>query len=387
MRSRVRLAGNPGSTILLTFALGLGGSACGSERATAPTGLPSQRSAYEMQDIIILGPGTATSYLGGSPAYVVAPGETAQFRAIAKFADGTTQDVTSEATWQTANDNFLSLSGPGLFTGQKPGEVSISASRPPFSRYLSAHAVIVMAPDSYVLGGQVIESRDPLAVVNEAHLMVTSGPTAGQIAGTGFQGYRFYGLTGPTRIQVSKDGYRTQEITVTVTDHQLFDIDLPLLTPRADVSGTYNLLLSAAADCGVGLGDGQLPEEARERRYTAVVTQRGPELSVELSGGAFTEPMKSDRRISGRVEPRRVWFDLGWPEMYWDSGPPLLVEKLTTGQLLVVSGLAVTSVSDGRVAGTLAGEFLVYPAGSVPHAGVATAAHCYSEKHGFALSR
>ena len=40
-----------------------------------------------------------------------------------------------------------------------------------------------------------------------------------------------------------------------VVGHQKLDVDLPLLAPRPDVSGSYTLTLAAAEECGIGLGE------------------------------------------------------------------------------------------------------------------------------------
>ena len=305
------------SSILLTLALGFVAYGCKSEPATAPTGGQS-KAPPRLVNVDMVGPGTRNAYLGSAPTWVVAPGETAQFRAIANFDDGSRQDVTSEATWASSNYNYLSTAGSGQFTGQKPGTAAVIADIPPLPNpYHAAEEVIVMAPGTYVLAGQVFESRDPPGAVDRALVTVMTGTSQGQsVVVNGVSGYRLYGLAGPTNLRVSKDGYRTQELTVSVFDHQLLDIDLPLLVPRVDVSGSYTLTVTAADDCALGRGEHHVTEEARERRYAALVTQNGPKLSVELSGAVFVAPMPTDSRIPGTVEPGRVVFDLFW----WGTG-------------------------------------------------------------------
>ena len=373
------------SVILLTLALGCVAYGCKSEPATAPTS-SQPKGPPQVVDIDIVGPGTPKQYPNSGPAYVVAPGETAQFRAIAKFDDGSSQDVTGDVTWRSSNYNFLSAAGSGLFTGQKPGIATVIAERPSFTRYLPVEYVIVLAPDTYIVAGQVFESRDPLAAVDGAWVTVTTGPGQGQISATdGGRGYRLYGLTGPTTLRVTKDGYRTQELHVTISDHQLLDVDLPLLAPRVDVSGAYTLTVTAADECTIGRGDQHVTEEARERRYAAFVTQNGPKVSVELSGAVFAAPMPTDSRIPGTVEPGRVLFDLFW--WAWDFGVPYIVEKMPSGETLVVSGWAETTIAPRGLIGTLNGTFGVAPAGVTPGVGVASTASCLSNAHRFALSR
>jgi hypothetical protein len=298
------------------------------------------------------------------------------------MTDGTFRDVTNEASWQSSNFNYLSVAGPGLMTAHQRGTVSIGAT---YQDTVGWQDVVVMPHGTYALFGHVIESRDPFVPVINAELAVTSGPASGQIVTTNeFNGgYRLFGLAGPTTIRVSKDGYRTNEQTVRVEGHQILDIDLSLARPRVDVSGTYTLTLTAADDCAVGLGEGHLPEEARVRRYTAVVTQAGPALSVELSG--FTPDSSSDNGFKGRVEPERLVFDLNWAP--WDLERPRIAEILTTGEVLDVSGTATTTVSTNGSVGTLAGYLAVFPVGVSPTAGVEAVAYCYSTAHRFVFTR
>jgi len=233
MESRPCLAGTIQRwSILLTLAFGCVAYGCKSEPATAPTGGQS-KGPPRIVNVDMVGPGTRNAYLGSAPAWVVAPGETAQFRAIANFDDGSHRDVTDEATWSSSNDNYLSATGSGQVTGQKPGTAAVIADIPLPNAYHAAEEVIVIAPGTYVLFGQVFESRDPPGAVDGAFVTVMTGTTQGQsVAVQGLGGYRLYGLAGPTKLRVSKDGYRTQELTVSLSDHQLLDIDLPLLVPR-----------------------------------------------------------------------------------------------------------------------------------------------------------
>jgi trimeric autotransporter adhesin len=69
-------------------------------------------------------------------------GQTAQLSAMAKFSDGTTQDVTSKATWQTGNAAFVSVSSTGVATGTGFGQTSISATDQSVSGSLTVATVL-----------------------------------------------------------------------------------------------------------------------------------------------------------------------------------------------------------------------------------------------------
>ena len=364
---------------LLSIVLAGGLAACG--KATTA---PSEGPVFDR--IEVTGPGVPESSVYG-PTYRVMPGETAQFKAIAWFRDGSSQDITTRTDWESSDSKVLSASR-GLVTGRQRGEafIYVTLEGPP-ARSVSQH-VIVLPPDSYIVTGQVFESRNPPVTLDSARLTVLDGPIAGeQVVSMGSGSYRFFGLSGPTTIRVEKAGYQTQDSSVVVSDHQTFDVDLKLIRPRPELSGTYTLTLTAANECLKDLSEGNLPADARQRRYSAIVTQNGPLLSVELSGAAFVDPMPADRRFTGRIDPFTISFDMMWWDANWDFGPPRIVETLPTGEVLVISGYVDAAASQGSVSGTFYGYFYIYPAGVTPRANLAAAAHCYSPNHRFVLSR
>jgi uncharacterized protein YjdB len=57
-------------------------------------------------------------------------GASQKFRAVVRFADGTTEDVTTDAktVWNTSDPAVATVAKDGTVTAQKPGLVDISAS-------------------------------------------------------------------------------------------------------------------------------------------------------------------------------------------------------------------------------------------------------------------
>ena len=375
MRLRSHLARRlVGAVDLLTLVGTIGALGC----ATTPSGDPSPTTVLE-----IVGPGVPRSVLGGPSSYFVAPGETVRFRALEKSANRSARDVTNEVEWRS--DNFNVSVVAGLVTGQQVGPGTLRVHRS--GTGVGTHAgVIVIPPSTYVVGGRVSESTDPLVDVDAPLVLVTSGLAQGQST-VAFGSYRLYGLAGQTTLRVTRDGYQTQEQTIDVTDHQRLDIELQLLAPRPDVSGQYTWTMTAAGTCEGLRTEGTLPEEAKQRRYTASVTQRGPELSVKVSGADFMAPMPADRVVRGRIESGRVMFYLWWGDAWWDFGPPQIVERLSTGETLVLDGSAQATISERRMAGVFDGGFYVYPRGVSPAVGTAPAASCSSSRHQFVMSR
>src|SRR4030095_5726915 len=118
---------------------------------------------------------------------------------------------------------------------------------------------------TYRLTGLVKEAGIALGIgIAGARVEIISGVGAGTARDTDLTGgYRLYGLSGETKLRVTKEGYNPIEQTLVVENHQAYDVELPLLEPNADVSGTYTLTIIAADECAVGLGEGHVPEEAR----------------------------------------------------------------------------------------------------------------------------
>ena len=96
----------------LAGAIALGGLAAACNKSPAsPSFTPPVAPSRPRLEIV--GLGTPLHYPGDPPTYTVAPGETAQFRAIATLTNGTSRDVTSESLWVSTNYNYMSVIGPG----------------------------------------------------------------------------------------------------------------------------------------------------------------------------------------------------------------------------------------------------------------------------------
>jgi len=67
---------------------------------------------------------SSVAVAGTAPAV----GATAQFTATATLMDGTTQDVTTLATWSSSNSSDASVSSSGLVAGIAAGSVTIQAT-------------------------------------------------------------------------------------------------------------------------------------------------------------------------------------------------------------------------------------------------------------------
>lgn len=89
--------------VLVTF--GFLTTACGSS-STAPSAV------------------NTVTVTGAAPAV----GATAQYSAVANLSDGSTENVTTSATWTSSNPDIATVSATGLVTAVAQGNVSISAT-------------------------------------------------------------------------------------------------------------------------------------------------------------------------------------------------------------------------------------------------------------------
>lgn len=78
---------------------------------------PTTPSGTTLTSITITGPSTLTS-----------SGQQGQLTATATFSDGSKQDVTTSATWQTSASSIATVSGSGVVTAVGSGSATITAS-------------------------------------------------------------------------------------------------------------------------------------------------------------------------------------------------------------------------------------------------------------------
>jgi len=292
----------------------------------------------------LTGPDTVTSGVG-----------TAQFTATARMSDGSSRDVTNEATWRTGNGNVLTVSSAGLATGRQNGETSVTASYT--GRFATKPSVLVLAAGTFRLSGTVTDEGVPLS---GATVRVALGTGQGQSTFTGGGAYRLYGVAGPIEVAATKAGYQELKKRFTVNGNETVDFPMQLTNQRIPIGGTYVLELTAAPNCST------LPAEVRSRRYTAVVTQTGPRLTVTLSGGNFTTQQgRVLNTFSGEADPFGVQFEMGggfyyYYYYYFGLYNPQIAEQLSPTTQFAVGGSVRASVSGSRISGTLAGMMGTY---------------------------
>jgi hypothetical protein len=302
----------------------------------APTGTP----APFVTRLELSGPGTVNL------------GESVQFTAIGIMSDGSTRDLTGEATWRSSNTTVLTVSERGLATGVQAGDVSLSVSAPPSRSSVRADVIVVPA-GTYRVTGAI---RDQGVPVYGAMVEVTRGTATG-LTTAGEGSYRLYGLAGDSEIRVRKDGYEVGVHRVTVTGHQTVDFDLILRRARDNAAGVYTLKVLASGACRASL-----PPEAWERTYQAMVSQDGPRLTVQLDGATFhTQQNRLLNTFGGVVQPGGVTFSVGMAGMYYGYFYyfPDVLEQLTPSSYYSFGGAIGAAITPAGITGVLEGELLV----------------------------
>jgi hypothetical protein len=274
--------------------------------------------------------------------------------------------MTNKAIWTSGNGRLASVVAPGHVTGHERGTAMIEAR---LDGHRGRREVFVLPTGTFRLYGRLTELHHiPLA---GARVEVTTGAGAGLTATTDIDGvFYLYGVAGATTLRVSRDGYSSKTHTITVLEHQWITIELSSIGNRPDLSGTYTLTISAANECGIGPGTGNLPDEVRVRSYPVTAQQDGSDLLVSVSGVEFNQT------FWGYVQSDTAIFWLRNP----DDGTPI-GQRLSTSRTFWIEGTAVVAITPGsRLEGTLSGNLDLRESS-------ASIASCSSTSHSFVLSR
>jgi len=97
------------------------------------------------------GPEVVRITIAGMPGTPLAPMQTAQLTATATYSDGTLEDVSGAATWDSTNRDVVTVSSAGLATATGAGKAEVSAV---FAGVRGAAAGDVVAlPSAYLIDG------------------------------------------------------------------------------------------------------------------------------------------------------------------------------------------------------------------------------------------
>lgn len=187
---------------------------------------------------------TVTSVTVTGTLTLVNIGQTSQLSATAHFAKGTTQNVTTQATWSSSDSTIATVSPGGLVTSVAVGTATITAT---YQSVAGTTRVTVTRPAAYVLSGAVAESVPTTStMLSGARVEFLDGVNQGRFATTDSSGH--YQITqvpaGTFNLRATMAGYVEATRQVTVNADTTVDFGLaptPAILSRSwfgQISGT-----------------------------------------------------------------------------------------------------------------------------------------------------
>ena len=199
---------------------------------------------------------TTVSFAVSPPIQTIPPGQTARLTATAHYSDGSTRDVTSQASWTSSQVRVATVSA-GAVTGVALGRTMIRAN---FERFSTAMTIVIQPDGTFILKGKVTEPGG--VVVGSAAVEVISGPPNQAITNS-IGDYELFGMAGTFILRVGKTGYFDERRTVTMSGDQSLAVEITPRSAPAGVAGTYRVTFTASPSCTT------LPAELKTRTYTA----------------------------------------------------------------------------------------------------------------------
>jgi carboxypeptidase family protein/Big-like domain-containing protein len=248
----------------------VGLAACGgSPSKPSTTSTTTTSSAPSVTAVAVTGAGQGT------------PGQTAQLTATATLSDGSTQNVTPQATWESSNTGVATVSPAGLVTFVAAGVADIRATY----RSVTGSARITVSPAQrprHGLSGVLTDQINGRGV-DQARVEVVNGLNAGRFVTTPADGtYAFADLFEDSfTVRFTSPFYETAERAVTLTADTRLDV---AMRPNTDVSpfyGTFNVNLSVSQqNCEFPVvpgNTGQLTLAGNRdgTNFTATIVERG----------------------------------------------------------------------------------------------------------------
>ena len=277
----------------------------------------------------------------------IPPGQTAQFRLVTTFSDGSSQDLTSKAAWYSMSPTVIKIESGGVATALARGAAELVASYGSSART----AVMVLEDGTFPVTARVLEGTLPIVA---AQVVVTRGVGKGLAAMSDERGiFVIYGVAGDIELEASHDGYNSARQSLSVArPAQAPDFVLQPLANPADVSGDWRMTLTPSPSCGT------LPGDLTSRSYNVNVSQTGGAASVRIAADSLPKPVVVD----GRVLNRTLTFALSAVQDYYYRLNPVydLLDVLDASRFLGIRGSVTVTASGAALQGALVGNLAVY---------------------------
>ena len=250
------------AAVIVTLVLTSGCNVCGS--SVAPTVVPPP--VVTVNAVTIAGMG-AEGIVGDELSITL----------TAALSDQTTQDVTTQATWESSNTSVATISPAGRLVLVGPGECDIKATYKTASA--SRHLLVSRpSPGIGLVAGVLSDATNGRPVVG-ARVEIVTGDNAGKFAVSDGNGYYAIPniINGQVTLRVSRDGYITGDTVATVLGNTQVDIRVTPVPPPP-YAGTYNVSLSVVQDTCQQIfpaGSGQVQLSGTATTITVRVVERG----------------------------------------------------------------------------------------------------------------
>jgi hypothetical protein len=345
----------------IAAALLCGIAACSDNPPDPPTGPDQvfQGATVAVRSIAVTGATTLTQI-----------GQTAHLTVVATLADGTTNDVTNQATCRVATS--VDALAPYVVARPSSGctitavafglqdiDVAYPATQtwPPAPGTASARVSVSVVPDgAYVLYGRVMQSGYPLA---GAHLTVLADAEERAAYADAEGRYMVAPVNGDVTLRARLTGYADQEQRLVVSRHERRDVELLPLQADTTIDGVYRLTIEAAGNC-------LLPQEVQRRSYPVQIAEVTPPitlppdpwgfdqpyLEVKVSGGEFVLRRFEVPQFIGAREGATATFSLN------NIRNPMLydfAELIDPSRELIYSGDVTAAVERTQIAGSMNG--------------------------------
>lgn len=248
--------------VIFTVLLTSGCNVCGS--SVAPTVVPPP--AVTVTGVTIAG-------MGGEGTV----GDELSITLTASLSDQSTQDVTTQATWESSDANVATVSSSGRLVMVGPGECEIKGTYKGVAttRRLS---VVRPSPGIGLVAGVLSDATSGRAVVG-ARVEIVNGVNAGLFTVSDGNGY--YAIpnivNGQLTLRVTRDGYIATEATANVLGNTQVDIRVTPVPPPP-YAGTYNVSLTVVQDTCLQVfpaASGQVQLSGTATTITVRIIERG----------------------------------------------------------------------------------------------------------------
>jgi len=307
---------------------------------------PSVASASQIVSIEVTGPDS------------VASGQSAQFVASIRLADGTTKPAGGLQTlrWSSSKPSILSVTTSGVVTASPSarGEAVITADLSDQPAVRGSREVLGQPAGTYRVAGLVHEADAPTVPVVGARVEVLPESNSAVTDSTGH--YLLYGVSPQSTIRIDAPGYHTLDQPLEVTANVTRDFGLNVNGPHLVINGPYTISVDVASPCSLNAG-------LHHRSYDAILTTTGTLVDVVLTEPRFRlDANGRGSRFQGRVVNGGATFTLEWyGSGYLDNYQyPNLVERLGGDTYLVVEGVATTTGTAAGLDGTLNGDIMLW---------------------------